>query len=561
MRVRRFLTLVAAIASLSCGTADASHDRTIYYNGKVFTSNERALWAEGVVVDGRFIVAVGSSQQVLAYRDREAKLVNLKGQTMIPGFNDAHVHPFDTTSFPHAVQLNSAAEFLPNAGPSLQEILSLVRRGAAANPPGTWLMASVGTAVVEDINSNRFAIDEVAPNHPVLLAAWYGHGTFINSKAMETVGIGAEEPDPFGGFYERLPNSRVITGVLHEYAEHRLRRYFASQMTDQEFKTLYERFAAGAARMGYTSVQEFSVGLPQRRHLAVLEQAAIPIRWRAICFPLSLDETCEGSARLSPSRPFPQLTASGIKWIADGTDIERLAFLRRAYADAPNVRGQLNFPASALEATLRRAVSGKVIEAQPLFHTVGDATADTILEKMSSVASDQQWRMRRPRIEHGTLLRADRIESARRKGVFVVQNPIHFALVDIAHARFTPELLADIDPMKSLLDADVKVALGSDSVAAPGNPFLDLFFALVQPTRPAEAITLEQAVIAYTKTSAEAEFQEHAKGSIEPGKVADLVVLSQDIFAVPPPQIPGTQVLLTIVDGKVVYDAARRTAN
>ncbi len=138
---------------------------------------------------------------------------------------------------------------------------------------------------------------------------------------------------------------------------------------------------------------------------------------------------------------------------------------------------------------------------------------------MQTITSDDNWRGVRARIEHGTLLRRDRYESARSKGVFVVQNPVHFALDSITNVRFSPSQLAEVDPMKSLLDANIKVALGSDSVGPPGNPFLDLFFAQIQPTNPSEALTIEQAVIAYTKTSAEAEFQEQWKGTLEPGKL------------------------------------------
>jgi predicted amidohydrolase YtcJ len=183
-----------------------------------------------------------------------------------------------------------------------------------------------------------------------------------------------------------------------------------------------------------------------------------------------------------------------------------------------------------------------------------------ILDRMSAVASDEQWQAQRPRIEHGTLLRQDHYASARNKGAFIVQNPVHFALADIAAARFSPGQLADVDPMRSLLEANIKVALGSDAVASPGNPFLDLFFALIQPTHPSEALTIEQAVIAYTRTAAEAEFQDTWKGTIEPGKVADLVVLSQDIFRVAPQDIPRTRALLTIVGGKVVYNGGFGTS-
>lgn len=554
MNIIRSFAFVLLACLATSHIAIAHGDRTIYYNGKIFTGNPRNPWAEGVVVEGRLINAVGTNQQVLALKRKGTVLVDLLGKTLVPGFNDAHAHPFDTTSFPRAVHLNSAAEFVPGPGPSLEAIISLVKQGAATHPPGTWLMASVGTRFIENPAANRFAFQDVSPHHPVLLASWFGHGTYLNTKAMQVIGIGEQEPDPFGGFYERVPGSNVITGIAHEYAEHLIRRYFASQMTDAEFITLYERFARDAAAMGYTSVQEFSVGVPQRRHLNLLARSELPIKWRAICFPFALDESCDEQLPLQ-RKPSAHLTASGIKWIADGTFIERLSFLSKDYADAPGVRGQLNFPADAIQSQLKRSVVGKPVDAQPMFHAVGDATADTILDRMSVLAEDRDWRVRRPRIEHGTLLRADRYVDARRKGVIVVQNPLHFSLAPITDVRFPPALLAEIDPMRSLLDANVTVAIGSDAVAGPGNPFLDLFFALLQPTRPAEALTMEQAVVAYTRTSAEAEFQEQRKGTIEPGKAADLTLLSQDIFTVPLEAIPATRALLTIVDGAVVHDA------
>jgi len=558
--IRNFLlALVGATAALASAPSLAhDDDRTIFYNGKVFTSNERNLWAQGVVVEGRRVIAVGTNQQVLALRNRNTKLVDLDNRTLIPGFNDAHVHPFDTTSFLRAVQLNRPSDFLPLAGPSLDEILALVQRGAAAQPEGTWLMVSIGTNVIEDSRTTRFEIDRVAPNHPVLLAAWFGHGTFINTKGLQALGIGLEQPDPFGGSFGRVPGSRVITGASREYAEHLVRRLFANQMSDAELRTVYEQFAAGAARMGYTSVQEMSIAIPDERHQRLVEQARLPIRWRAIGFPLTLDERCKVPKQLSP-RPFAMKTAGGCKYIVDGSHLERLALMRRDYADAPGVRGRLNLPANAIETALRRALSGSPDEAQLLFHAVGDGTIDTLLATMQSVASDSQWRKRRPRIEHGTLMRADRYDKARRMGVIVVQNPVHFSLVDIANARLHPEQLAEIDPMRSLLNRDIEVAIGSDQIGFAGNPFLDLFFAMIQPTNRSEALSMEEAVIAYTRTAAEAEFQEDWKGTLEPGMAADLVVLSQDIFSIDVQAVPGTVAELTMVDGRIVHNTGRLT--
>lgn len=555
MKLSTAFTFLAAACAFA--TASASDGKTIYYNGKVFTSDTRHLWAEGLVVEGERIVAVGTTREVLAFnRENDSKLVDLQQHTLIPGFNDAHVHPFDNTSFPHAVQLNSAAEFIPGPGPSLDDVVALIRAAAEKDPSDTWFFVSIGTNVVENPAANRRALDAVSGNHPVLLAAWYGHGTYLNTAALRRIGIGEEEPDPFGGFYERFPGTNTVNGVAHEYAEHQIRRFFASQMTDAEFVRLFENFATGAAQMGYTSLQEFSVGLPQQRHLDLLAQSRLPIRWRAVSFPLALDEPVTAQLPHDAGRRAADLRSSGIKWIVDASFIERLAFLRQDYADAPGFRGTLNFPAGLIRSALARSAHGAPEKTQLLVHSVGDGTSDTILDAMGAIAPDAAWRARRPRIEHGILLRPDRYESARQKGVFVVQNPLHLALREINQVRLAPEVFADVDPMQSLLKAGIKLALGSDSVTTPGNPYLDLFFAVNHFERPAEALTIEQAVIAYTRTAAEAEFQEQRKGTLAPGKLADFVVLSQDIFALAPsPALIGTRPLLTVVGGKVVFDA------
>src|SRR4051812_46254820 len=259
------LFVCAAILSSIALAALPARQRTIYYGGKIFTAAPAHPWAEALAVDDQLVLGAGSNPEILRLADRDTRLVDLHGRTIIPGFNDAHVHPFDSTSFPRAARLNQASDFVPGPGPTLGQVLELVREGAARNPPGTWLFASVGTAVVEDASANRFALDAVSPEHPVLLATWYGHGTYLNSAGMRAIGLREDEPDPFGGFYQRVPGTLVMNGVAHEYAEHAIRRWFAGQMTDAELRDLYETFAGAAARMGYTSVQEFSVGLPQAR--------------------------------------------------------------------------------------------------------------------------------------------------------------------------------------------------------------------------------------------------------------------------------------------------------
>ena len=223
--------------------------------------------------------------------------------------------------------------------------------------------------------------------------------------------------------------------------------------------------------------------------------------------------------------------------------------MRKPYADRPQSSGEADFSQKGMENILRESLQS----GDPLMvHAVGDGTIEMFLNAMDATGGEKVWAQRRVRIEHGDGLLPDLVPRAKRLGVIVVQNPTHLTLDELFAKRFGEQRSREIQPLRSLLDAGIPVALGSDG---PNNPFLNIMLATVYPRRPTEALTREQAVTAYTLTSAYAEFAEKDKGSLEPGKLADLAVLSQDIFKVPPPDLPRTESVLTIVGGKVVYDS------
>jgi predicted amidohydrolase YtcJ len=286
--------------------------------------------------------------------------------------------------------------------------------------------------------------------------------------------------------------------------------------------------------------------LTKERSERVLAGADLKVRLRSMCVPFALEESC----RPAPSDPADRRTSSGIKWLLDGTPVERSAALREPYADFPG-NGNFNVTDSELARLVRRSLFGLPVRDQLIVHTVGDRAIDQALGELDGAAPAFVWRLLRPRIEHGDLIHPEQIELARRLGVVVVQNPTHLTL------DLVPSLGADraaaAQPLRSLLAAGVRLAFGSD--APQPNPFVDLLFAVTHPFHPTEALTMEQAVTAYTRGSATAEFQEWQKGSLKPGYLADLAVLSQDIFTLPPPAVPGTVSLLTLVGGEVVWDA------
>lgn len=551
------LALLASTSLLAEGAAASPPARTILHHGHIFTGAPGGGFAEAISIEGDHVVAVGSSAAFLAHPKVGTKLVDLGGRTVIPGLNDAHVH----VVVPQGTYVNSPA-FLPGPGPTLAEIEASIAAAAAATPPGTWLFGFVGTNVFDDDQANRFSLDTVSPDHPIALFAWTGHGSWLNSKALETLAIADDEPDPFGGHYERVAGTAILTGELHEYAEFGVRRALLSFLPDENLVAQYQAFANSAVRFGFTSLQDMAVGLTRRRAVAALRAAHLPLRVRSMCFPLTPGESCEVSNDdhdHGGDGDTSLLTVSGVKWVTDGTPVERLAFVETPYADRPNWVGAPDLPDAALHAMLQQHKHGPLPANQMLFHSVGDGAIHAVLDAMEDTGSHASWRGRRTRIEHGDLLFPPDFDRAHDLGVVIVQNATHLALTPVFAQRFAPAVFSELEPLRSLLDEGIPLALGTDGIGAANNPFVDLFLATIHPTRPSEALTIEQAVRAYTRGSAYAEFEEGRKGTLEPGQLADLAVLSQDIFHAPPPAIPATESVLTMVNGVIVWTSGAIT--
>jgi predicted amidohydrolase YtcJ len=238
-----------------------------------------------------------------------------------------------------------------------------------------------------------------------------------------------------------------------------------------------------------------------------------------------------------------------MKWILDGTPLERGALMRTAYSDKPGWRGRPNMPTD----TVRRIVrEGLASPEQLLLHIVGDSTPNMVLAAMRTTGTASRWVNKRVRFEHADGLMQDQWAETKALGVVAVVNPSHFMFDEVNKVRVGEERAGHYQPFRSLIEARIPVAIGSDG---PNNPYLNILFATLHPTNPSEAVTREQAVIAYTRGSAFAELKERDKGMLKRGMLADLTVLSQDIFSVPPPELPKTESELTIIGGKIVYEA------
>jgi len=530
--------LVAAGATAS-KAADAPD--LILAGGKIFTADPARPWAEALAIAGDHIVAVGTSAEVRPLAGSATRVIELQKRVVVPGFNDAHTHVGGGLG--PGVNLG-----LRSNDPALADVLKALTAEAARAPAGTWLRGEIGVRVLDDPAATRATLDPITPNHPVLLTGWTGHGGLLNTAALRALGVADDEPDPPGGWFGRVRGTSQLSGIAHEYALFRLERRLGERVARADAEANVRHYVQEALKLGITSVQDMGTSVTAPALADLLRAAGAPLRWRVMRFPVeppSADDAAEGKGRDEKDG----VVVWGRKWILDGTPVERLAATRRPYADRPAWTGRLDFSTEEIRAAVEHARRDR----EPLMlHVVGDAAVAAALSALEAAGGPEVWRPLRPRFEHGDGLAPDLVARAAALGVTVVQNPSHFTLPEVMFARFGYENMAGFQPMKSLLAAGVPLALGSDG---PPSPFLNILFAVTHPTSRREALTREQAVTAYTRGSAFAEFAEAVKGTLAPGMLADLAVLSQDIFTVEEGRLPETSSALTIIGGRVVYDA------
>src|SRR5712692_202136 len=514
----------------------------ILFNGKVFTSNSSHPFVEALAIRRERIVALGASKEIVALSGPETKRLNLGERVVIPGINDAHCHL-------DIVPRSFGLRFKDMDDPKWSEVERELASAIGKTSKGALIVGEVGPTAWDDRKARRTRLDQLAANRPVLLWTWTRHAAILNTAALRKFAVREDEPDPLGGRYLRLAGDGKLNGVALEFAAFRLDRRLSEMATDEEALQQTRDLLNQAVRLGITSVQNMC-GLAPGRCVALFEKAPTPIRIRMMRFLLTdQNGRIAGEGRELPAHPTPLVTVSGTKWVLDGTPIERTAALRKPYADRPNTSGWLSFNQKEMEAMLRESLQN---DDQLLVHLAGDRATETFLNAMDATGGKAVWSRRRVRIEHGDGIMPDLIARSRELGVVVVQNPSHLMLRELLVRRFDRERTAQMQPLRSLLEAGIPLAIGSDG---PLNPYLNIMFASTYPGKPKEALTREQAVTAYTLTAAYAEFAEKDKGSLERGKLADLAVLSQDIFRIPAADLPKTESVLTLVGGRIVYDA------
>jgi predicted amidohydrolase YtcJ len=566
-RVWFVLWLLVGCSGAQRGGAVGSAD-IVLYNGDIFTGASNADRAEAraqaIAIRGDRIVAIGSSAELA--RIAAPRRIDLGGRLVIPGINDAHVHEPSLRQRAREVPGNFDTLTVP-------DMLAAIERMTREHPAGTWLHAELSRAALDDPSLTREALDRVAPAHPVWIDNFAGHALVLNTAAERAGGLDASAPVPRGGFLGRSRDG-AADGWRFEYARYSALRAFGGRHGDEDIVQAVRDFEARAIALGITTVQTFPTEMDPARLDELLRGSPRPVRWHVMRLPigelitppymLALVETGLTSSPELES----MVTFYGTKYFLDGTPIERGAALREPYSDMSDGAGRDPRPASGRAdwdaAAVREMLSRARASGDPLhLHIAGDAQIQVLLDEMerlgggdtvrpAAVVGDVKtdWRTQRVVIEHGDGITSEDLARIKALGIVVVQNPSHTMTAELLRARLGERSLRWM-PMRSLIEAGIPFALGSDG---PLNPFLNIAFATQHPTNPREAITREQALVAYTTGAAYGERTDSFKGKLVPGYVADLAVLSQDIFRVSDDALPRTRSVLTMVAGRIVHD-------
>jgi len=529
----------------------------IIRDARIWTVDSAQLEAEAVAVLGDRIVAVGSDQQVDAWRGPNTRVVNGEGKRLLPGFNDAHVHFVDGGAQLDNVELNDAT--------SAREFARRIGERAAKMPKGQWLLGGDWDETKWDPAElpTKDLIDSLTRETPVAVNRYDGHMILANSLALKLAGITAQTPDLPGGVIVHDAKGNP-TGALKDAAADLVYKVIPPMTHDQRRHAM-ERALEHAASLGVTSVQHMN---PDYADIAIYNELLDEGKLTTRIYAAPLITQVDDQVKIGIRRAFgsPYLRIGGVKAYADGSLGSATAYFFEPFNDQPTNRGLLSdemHPVSLMRDRMMRADDAGL---QLCTHAIGDAGISAILDIYEEIDKQHGGRDRRWRIEHAQHMAAKDFDRFARLHVIASVQPYH-AIDDgrWAERRIGHDRAGRTYAFRTFLDHGVRLALGTDWNVAPLDPMLTLYAATTRATLdgknpngwfPEQKLTIKEAIEAYTMGSAYAEFQEREKGSITPGKLADMVLLSDDVLTIDPVKIRDVKVLKTWVGGKLVYDAA-----
>jgi predicted amidohydrolase YtcJ len=528
----------------------------IITNAKIWTVDKSLPTAQAVAILGDRIVAVGANTEIDAWRAPHTHVIDAGSKLLLPGFNDAHVHFVSGGMQLDNIQLNDAT--------TPEEFARRIGERARVTAKGEWIVGGNWDETKwnpPDMPTKEL-IDAVTPDTPVFVSRYDGHMGLANSVALRLAGINAKTPDPPGGTLVRDAEGNP-TGALKDAATDYLDKVIPPLSHDQRVK-IVKRALAYAASVGVTSVQHLVASYDDIAvYSELLQRDELTARIYAAPSITHVDEL----AKLGIGRAFggPYLRIGALKAFADGSLGSGTAYFYEPFLKQGNNRGLLSDEMHPISLMRDRYMKADAAGLQICTHAIGDEGISTILDLYSEVIKKHGESDRRLRIEHAQHMAAKDFERFAQLHVIASVQPYHaiddgrFAESHIGHDRASRTYA-----FRTFLDHGVRLAFGTDWEVAPLDPLLTVYAAVTRATLdgknpngwfPEQKLSVAEAIEAYTMGSAYAEFQEKEKGSITPGKLADMVLLSDDIFSIEPEKIRDVRVLKTFVGGRLVFDA------
>ncbi len=526
----------------------ATRPDTVLYNGAILTMSAREPEVQALALAGSRVLAIGTSAEMLALAPRGARRIDLGGRRVTPGFNDAHSHPCDAGV---ALLTQVALEL-----DSIEAIQAAIRTRAAATPPGQWVVGFLYDDTKTPRPLERADLDAAAPDHPVIVQHRGGHTAFVNSQALALAGVTEASPNPPHGEYFRDAAGHH-NGRIAEDATESILALAVKPASRDDYRKGAALISKQFASRGITSACEAD-GSPAilQGYQDARDAGELTGRFYTHIGYGDLDKMIAAGVHTGFGDECVRVGA--VKLYADGSISERTALLSEPYAGLGDFRGISRASRETLYEEARKAyLAGWQVGT----HANGDVAIDTILGVYEQLQRESPRRDPRLRIEHCTLITPELVRRIRAAGVI----PLPFAGYVLFHGEKMPfygdERLKRMFAMRDFLDAGIRAAPGSDYTASPAEPMLWLRSEVTRTDARGhtwganQRITVEEAIRCSTVHGAYASFEEDIKGTLEPGRLADLVVWDHDLLKIEPAELTSVKPERTMLGGRWVYEA------
>lgn len=532
----------------------AQQMKTAFINGKIYTVNEKQPYAESVIIQDNKIIFVGSSTESQNFIDISTKVIDLKGKLMLPGFIDNHVHFISGGFYLLGIDLRPA-----NSTSEFKKILS----DYSKKYPNKWITGGYWDHEKWETKNlpTKEMIDEVVPDQPVFVDRLDGHMAVANSYALKLAGITKDTPNPEGGLIVKDPKTGEPTGVLKDNAMSLINKIIPDPTSEENYTALSASLEE-AKRLGITSVQDITYQAALDAYKKAKDEGKLSCRiysrWPAVDYKFLVEQN------IKVGYGDDLIKMGSLKAFADGSLGSSTAWFFDHYVNDPKNFG---LPMDIItDGSLEKwALDADKNHLQLSVHAIGDRANSYMLDLYEKITQQNPKWDRRFRIEHTQHIKFEDIKRMARLNVIASVQPYHCIDDGVwAENRIGKERLKYTYPFKSMLDAGVKLCFGTDWYVAPLNPLFGIYAAVTRRTLddknpdgwiPEQKISVKDAIKCYTLNSAYASFEENIKGSIEVNKLADLVVLSDDILSIDPVKIKDVKVILTVFDGKIIYSS------